>query len=126
MANIEHQPAGRKDDDGKLDVTLFFNDLPHAVEAVTEVLQWATTKKLPAPYERGSWQHVPDFQRRYQGAQLRHELNRAKSTLRGGNPGEPVDAETQLLELAHIATSAMFRLEMAVRKRNGLPTPEGA
>lgn len=123
------QPAGRKDDSGKLDVTLFFNDLPHAIEGVTEVLQWAITKKQPVPYERGSWQFVSDFQRRYQGASLRHELNRAKGKISGaadGIDGEPCDAETGLMELAHIATDAMFRLEMAVRKFKGLPVPEGA
>lgn len=119
--------AGRKDDAGKLDVTLFFDDLPHAIEAVTEVLQWAVTKKQPTPYERGSWQNVDDFSRRYRGALLRHQLNRAK-TLKGNAipTGEPRDAETGLLELAHIATDAMFLLEMAVRKAKGLPTPEGA
>jgi len=30
------------------------------------------------------------------------------------------------MELAHIATDAMFRLEMAVRKAKGLPVPAGA
>lgn len=121
--------AGRKDDAGKLDVTLFFDDLPHAIEAVTEVLQWAVTKKQPVPYERGSWQHVTDFQRRYRGAHLRHQLNRAKGKISGaadGIDGEPCDAETGLMELAHIATDAMFMLEMAVRNLKGLPVPEGA
>jgi hypothetical protein len=117
--------TGRKDDSGKLDVTLFFDDLPHAIEAVTEVLQWAITKKLPKPYERGSWQGVEDFQRRYKGAQLRHELNRSKALL-GGCGVEPIDHETELLELAHIATDAMFRLEMAVRKGKGMNVPVGA
>jgi hypothetical protein len=117
--------TGRKDDSGKLDVTLFFDDLPHAIEAVTEVLQWAITKKLPKPYERGSWQGVEDFQRRYKGAQLRHELNRSKALLEGCEV-EPTDHETELLELAHIATDAMFRLEMAVRKGKGMNVPVGA
>jgi hypothetical protein len=120
-------PAGRKDDGGKLDVTLFFNDLPHAIEGVTEVLQWAITKKQPVPYVRGSWQQVPQFQQRYQSAQLRHELNRAKAGhAQVQSTAEPLDAETGLMELAHIATDAMFRLEMAMRKRKGLPVPEGA
>ena len=116
---------GRKDDSAKRDVTLFFNDLPHAIYAVTEVLQWAITKKQPVPYERGSWQSVPDFQRRYQAAGLRHELNRAIARIEG-QVEEPRDDETDLMELAHIAACAMFRLEMACRKAKGLPTPEGA
>lgn len=126
------RPDGRKDDSGKLDVTLFFSDLPYAIEGVTEVLQWAITKKGPKPYVRGSWQGVDDFQRRYKGAQLRHELNRSKAFI--ADPGhaygefgvEPTDAETGLLELAHIATDAMFRLEMALRKAKGIAVPEGA
>lgn len=119
---------GRKDDGGKLDVTLFFDDLPHAIEAVTEVLQWAVTKKQPTPYQRGSWQGVPDFQRRYRAATLRHLLNRAKGKIDNPSPdaAEVVDPETGLLELAHIATDALFQLEMAVRKQKGLPVPEGA
>lgn len=113
--------VGRKDDSGKLDVTLFFDDLPNAIEAVTEVLQWAVTKKLPVPYERGSWQGVTDFHRRYRGAQLRHMLNAAKATIANGNPSElQTDSETQLLELAHNATDAMFQLEKAVRRIKGI------
>jgi Domain of unknown function (DUF5664) len=112
---------GRKDDTGKLDVTLFFDDLPHAIEAVTEVLQWAITKKQPAPYERGSWQHVTDFQRRYRGACLRHQLNAAKAVKQGAAASfdQAIDHETGLLELAHIATDAMFMLEKAIRAKKG-------
>lgn len=118
--------TGRKDDGGKLDLTLLFDDCPHALEAVAEVLQWAITKKQPVPYKRGSWQGVDDFQRRYRAAMQRHMLNAAKSNM-GGNRGALVggfeaqrDAETGLLELAHIATDAMFMLEMAIRKERGL------
>jgi hypothetical protein len=112
---------GRKDDSSKLDVTLFFDDLPHAIEAVTEVLQWAITKKQPVPYERGSWQGVTDFQRRYRAAMLRHTIDMAKEAKVNGLPQEQAtDAETNLRQLAHIATDAMFMLEMAVRKDKGL------
>lgn len=109
---------GRKDDGGKLDITLFMDDLPHAVEAVTEVLQWAITKKQPTPYARGSWQGVEPFQPRYRAAMLRHTLNMAKAKIDLGVEQDVArDAETGLLELAHIATDAMFQLEMAVRKQ---------
>lgn len=116
------QPAaGRKDDGGKLDVTLFLDDLPNAVEGVTEVMQWAVTKKQPVPYERGSWQAVEPFFRRYRAALLRHQLNAAKSGQRDGTDGftdylmSARDAETGLLEIQHIATDAMFLCEMALR-----------
>ena len=113
--------AGRKDDTSKLDVTLLFDDLPHALEAVTEVMQWAITKKQPTAYVRGSWQGVPGGERRYRAAQLRHELNRAKSVLAGR---DTVDHETGLEELAHIATDALFRLEQACRKKAGIDVGE--
>lgn len=108
---------GRKDDSGKLDVTLFFDDLPHAIEAVAEVLQWAVTKKKPEPYRRGSWQGVDPFQPRYRAAQLRHMLDAAKEAkMLGVKPEFTRDIETGLLQLAHNATDAMFQLEMAVRE----------
>lgn len=111
------QVPGRKDDTGKLDITLLFDDLPHALEAVTEVLQWAVTKKEPVPYDRGSWQGVTPFQPRYRAALLRHMLDSAKQHVTLGVPIEKTrDAETQLLHLAHIATDAMFQLEMAIRE----------
>lgn len=117
----ESKSGGRKDDSGKLDVTLFFDDLPFAIEAVTEVLQWAVTKKGPVPYERGSWQGVDDFQRRYRAAMLRHTLDGAKEGKVAGTPfEETTDHETGLLQLAHIATDAMFQLERAVRKLKGI------
>lgn len=112
---------GRKDDTAKLDMTLLW-DMPHALEGVCEVLQWAITKKEPVPYKRGSWQAVQPFQLRYSAASMRHELNLAKRAI--DNPGDHPelarDPETGLLELAHIATNAMFRLEMAVRKIKGI------
>ena len=113
------QVPGRKDDTGKLDITLLFDDLPHALEAVTEVLQWAVTHKKPVPYARGSWQGVTPFQSRYRAAQLRHMLDSAKQHVTlGVNPEYARDAETNLLHLAHIATDTMFQLEMAVRELN--------
>lgn len=113
--------AGRKDDSAKLDLTLLFDDCPHALEAVAEVLQWAVTKKRPVPYERGSWQGVDDFQRRYRAAMQRHMLNNAKTLLDPRDGSDfPTDHETGLLELAHIATDAIFQLEMAIRKIKGI------
>lgn len=118
MAYIFNEEVpGRKDDSGKLDLTLFVDDLPLAIEAVTEVLQWAVTKKQPKPYERGSWQGVEPFQPRYRAAMLRHLLDSAKQAkLLSVGQHLARDAETGLLHLAHIATDAMFQLEMACRE----------
>lgn len=108
---------GRKDDSAKLDMTLVIDDLPHALEGVAEVLQWAITKKQPVPYQRGSWQGVEPFQARYRAASMRHEISLSKGKLSGKAEHEITDYETGLLELAHIATDALFRLEMAMRAR---------
>lgn len=115
--------TGRKDDTGKLDPTLLFDDMPLALTAVIEVLQWAITKKQPEPYARGSWQDVEPFQPRYRAAQLRHMLDSARvSRLLQIPPHQVRDAETGLLHLAHIATDALFQLEMACRE---LEKPHG-
>lgn len=111
--------TGRKDDSGKLDMTLF-DDMPRALEAVCEVMQWAITKKQPVPYIRGSWLGVSAT--RYRAAIMRHMSAAAKQyhavpvgTIR------PVieqqrDDETQLLHLAHVACSALFALELTMRE----------
>ena len=122
VMRVDPPVPGRKDDTGKLDMTLL-DDLPHALEAVAEVLQWAITKKAPVPYVRGSWQGVDDGTRRYLAALQRHMSNRNKARLADLPEGEvrglePVDHETKLRELAHIATDALFALELAIRNDN--------
>lgn len=107
---------GRKDDSGKLDMTLL-DDMPRAIKAVVEVMQWAITSKKPAPYERGSWQGVhPD---RYRAAIQRHYRD-ANEQATGCPKSEPAryqgDKETNLLHLAHIATSALMALENTIRE----------
>lgn len=114
------KPAGRKDDSGKLDMTLF-DDMPHALEAVCEVMQWAIKEKKPKPYDRGSWLGVsPD---RYRAAIRRHDSAAAKQA--GASSAVATewlaarfqrDDETNLLHLAHIACSALFALELTIRE----------
>lgn len=108
--------AGRKDDDGKLDMTLL-DDMPRALEAVVEVMQWAVTKKKPTPYERGSWLGV--HADRYRAAFKRHDLAAAKqeSTCPESLPARfQRDEETNLLHLAHQACSALMALENTLRE----------
>lgn len=108
--------AGRKDDDGKLDMTLL-DDMPRALEAVVEVMQWAVTKKKPTPYERGSWLGV--HADRYRAAFKRHDLAAAKqeSTCPKSLPARfQRDEETNLLHLAHQACSALMALENTLRE----------
>ena len=107
---------GRKDDADKLDMTLL-DDMPRAVAAVVEVMQWAITKKQPLPYQRSSWLDVSAD--RYRAAIGRHTNDAARQTATPGNI-DPVrhqrDAETNLLHLAHIACSALMALENTLRE----------
>lgn len=96
------------------------DDMPRALDAVVQVMQWAITEKLPTPYERGSWQGVQAD--RYRAAILRH-LNAANRQAKPSDPAntasEPryeVDSETGLLHLAHAACSALMALETTLRE----------
>ena len=113
-----HEPgvkvAGRKDDSGKLDMTML-DDMPRAINAVVEVMQWAVTKKEPTPYERGSWLGV--HAERYRAAQQRHRIASAlQASISGGAARFERDKETNLLHLAHEACSALMALENTLRE----------
>lgn len=106
--------AGRKDDSGKLDMTLL-DDMPRAMAALVEVMQWAITDKKPAPYIRGSWLGV--HADRYRAAILRHNRDAGEQASMSNKPARfERDKETNLLHLAHIACSSMMALENALRE----------
>lgn len=114
----QHVPSARKDDSGKLDMNLL-DDMPRALKAVVEVMQWAIVDKQPVPYKRGSWLGVePD---RYRAAVKRHERAAAEQA----TPDVPArlqrDAETNLLHLAHTACSALMALENVLREVERAP-----
>ena len=96
------EPAGRKDDGGKLRMDLLFTDMPLALQEVVDVLTQGANKYAP-----GNWQHVPDPERRYLAAGLRHELALAN--------GQEADPETDCHHLAHVICCNLFRLELALR-----------
>jgi len=112
---------GRKDDAGKLDMTLL-DDMPKAIKAVVEVMQWANVEKKPKPYERGSWLGVAAD--RYRAAVARHNRDACEQASKSGDSGfaEFVpprfqrDPETNKLHLAHIAVSALMALELVCRE----------
>lgn len=110
---------GRKDDSGKLAMNLL-DDMPNALKAVVEVMQWAVTDKKPVPYERGSWQNV--HADRYREAIKRHDQaaceQEVEATDKQGARFQR-DAETNLLHLAHVATSALMALENTIREIKG-------
>lgn len=106
--------TGRKDDSGKLDMTLL-DDMPRAMAALVEVMQWAITDKKPVPYDRGSWLGV--HADRYRAAILRHNRDAGQQASVSYKPARfERDKETNLLHLAHIACSSMMALENALRE----------
>lgn len=108
-------PTARKDDSGKLDMNLL-DDMPRALKAVVEVMQWAITDKKPVPYVRGSWLSV--HADRYRAAIKRHERSAAEQATAPNAHAARFqrDDETQLLHLAHTACSAMMALENTLRE----------
>lgn len=108
-------PRGRKDDSGKLDMNLL-DDMPRALKAITEVMQWAITEKKPEPYKRASWLGVhPD---RYRAAIKRHDREACEMATQMATLDDARyqrDKETNLLHLAHMACSAMMALENTLR-----------
>ncbi|WP_427501360.1 dATP/dGTP diphosphohydrolase domain-containing protein [Methylomonas sp. MED-D] len=86
--------AGKKFDAGKPDYTL----VPWSgVTKVVEVLMFGASK-----YSAGGWQFVPDGERRYLAAALRH--------LSAYADGEQCDQESGLSHLAHAACCLLFLL----------------
>jgi len=107
--------AGRKDDSGKLDMNLL-DDMPRAMRAIVEVMQWAITEKKPEPYKRSSWLGVSA--RRYRAAIMRHNRDACHQATQMATLDAPEyqrDPETNLLHLAHMACSAMMALENTLR-----------
>lgn len=111
---VKQDVAGRKDDSGKLDMTLL-DDMPRAMAALVEVMQWAITDKKPVPYDRGSWLGVSAD--RYRAAILRHNRDAGQQASTSDQPARfERDKETNLLHLAHQACSAMMALENTLRE----------
>jgi len=60
-------------------------------------------------YSDNGWMTVPDGQKRYCDAQLRHMMKTFG--------GEDTDADTGLLHLSHEAWNVLARLELKLRER---------
>jgi hypothetical protein len=95
-----HEP-GAKLDGGKVMMELLI-DFARALRAVGEVATYGAEK-----YSRGGWQEVPEGERRYTGAMLRHLFR-----------WEDVD-ESGLDPDAQIAWNALARLELKLRRGKG-------
>lgn len=108
LCSFKQQPTnpdiGPKYDDGKLQYSLI---PPVATKALAEVLTFGAKKYLP-----NSWQKVPDAERRYLDALMRH-LDAYRS-------GEEFDPESNLSHLSHLLCNASFLLHFQnERLKNG-------
>lgn len=96
-----HQP-GAKLDLGKNRLGLVLLGFSRALQAVGEVGTYGANK-----YSDNGWVDVPDGQRRYTDAMLRHLLCESA--------GEPSDPDTGLHHAAHAAWNALARLDLLLR-----------
>lgn len=103
--------GGAKLDDGKcLASSGLIEYFPNALRAVAEVSTFGAKK-----YTLGGWKTVPDGQKRYRDAKVRHQLKRAT--------GESLDQDSGLLHLSHEAWNVLAELELCLSKKSEKPTP---
>lgn len=93
---------GVKYDRGKPRPTLILGSMSNAIAAVIEIAEHGAVK-----YEVDGWMSVPDGQKRYTDATLRHLL--------ADVGGEERDPDSGLLHAAHAAWGALARLELKIR-----------
>lgn len=94
MGEFKMTTPGPKYDEGKLQYSLI---PPIATKALAEVLTFGANKYAP-----NSWQNVPDAERRYLDALMRH--------LEAYRTGEETDPESGLSHLSHLLCNTSFLL----------------
>lgn len=99
---LDANAPGAKLDAGKLRPTLVLRDMARALTAVIKIASDGAVKYTP-----GGWLVVTNGLERYEDADLRHMLKRFV--------GQPVDADSNSLHLAHEAWNALAKLELALR-----------
>jgi hypothetical protein len=98
---------GRKDDTGKRRWQLLRKGCVHALEAVIKVLEYGAKK-----YGDENWKLVENAEVRYRDALDRHLADLDK--------GIVYDPDTEEHQYAHVATNALFLLELHEAKKAGL------
>lgn len=103
----ETSPAGaKKYDQDKPMMDLLLDGCPNALLAVGEVLTYGYRKYGG----KHGWKALPDAQKRYEAALLRHQIAQAT--------GEVNDPESGLKHAAHIACNALFLLQLQMENDN--------
>lgn len=77
-----------------------------ALEAIAKVMTFGANK-----YADNGWKSLPDAERRYTGALLRH--------LTAIEKGEDVDPDSGLPHIYHVACNAMFLSHFYLESQNG-------
>mgnify|MGYP001566574872 CR=1 FL=1 len=95
--------SGAKLDAGKVRLGLVLCGFSRALQEVGKVGTYGADK-----YTDNGWIDVPDGERRYTDAMLRHLMREAD--------GEWIDADTGLLHAAQVAWNALARLDLALRR----------
>lgn len=95
--------AGAKLDHGKIKSGLVLGDFARALQAVCEVGTFGANK-----YSESGWLSVPDAEKRYEDAKVRHMLERMS--------GVQLDSDSRLKHLAHEAWNALAILELQIRR----------
>jgi hypothetical protein len=95
---------GVKLDQGKNRLGLVLGGFPRALKAVGEIGTFGARK-----YTDNGWESVPDGEKRYTDAMLRHLLAKFE--------GEENDPESGYTHAAHAAWNALAVLELALRKK---------
>lgn len=96
--------VGVKDDREKPMMSIVFADFARALEAVGDVGTYGVRK-----YAAHGWETVPEADRRYMDAMIRHMLSHLR--------GEDKDPESDLDHLAHMAWNALCVLELHLRAK---------
>lgn len=102
---------GAKLDAGKNRIGLVLFGFARALQEVGKVGTYGANK-----YTDNGWTEVPDGERRYTDALLRHLLSEAA--------GEEHDPDTGLRHAAHAAWNALARLDLALRDDHAKAPPE--
>lgn len=110
-----------KNDAGKPDLALLIQGFPKALRAVGDVATFGLT--VPG-HTRHGWRTVENGADRYMSALMRHLLDYGEEH---GRSGTPVDKESGLPILAHVAWNALAILELSLGectvRVSGVPYP---
>ena len=110
-AHGEAIPQGRKDRSGKPRPTLILRHMARAIMAVVDAGEFGAIKYDEHP-DRCNWDKVPDGLAQYTDAMLRHQLKEFA--------GEEIALDSGCLHAAHAAWNSLVRLELLLRKREGI------